>query len=166
MVLLVVAFVSKDLGKGLLQCSSSKNRSGIGNIGVPLDRHRSPFLVKHYKCRLFATIDARRQYDTSYTSGFQTSHGFTTVSDPCALIINLAISVLLKIGFEQGPKAGLPCCTASRTRTWCCYGLGRHHVELHGSTVGGIVFDLRVVRVDRREMEWQTSIIRALTVLL
>jgi len=34
--------------------------------------------------------------------------------------------------------------------------------KLRGSTVGGIVFDLRVVRVDGRPLDWETAIIRAL----
>ena len=34
--------------------------------------------------------------------------------------------------------------------------------KLRGSTVGGIVFDLRVVRVDGRDLEWETAIVRAL----
>jgi uncharacterized RDD family membrane protein YckC len=34
--------------------------------------------------------------------------------------------------------------------------------KLRGSTVGGIVFDLRVARVDGREFDWETAIIRAL----
>jgi len=38
--------------------------------------------------------------------------------------------------------------------------------KLRGSTVGGIVFDLRVVRVDGREMDWETTIIRALSCFL
>ncbi len=34
--------------------------------------------------------------------------------------------------------------------------------KMRGSTVGGIVFDLQVVRLDGREMDWETSIVRAL----
>jgi uncharacterized RDD family membrane protein YckC len=34
--------------------------------------------------------------------------------------------------------------------------------KLRGSTVGGIVFDLHVVRLDGRALDWQTAIIRAL----
>ena len=34
--------------------------------------------------------------------------------------------------------------------------------KLRGSTVGGIVLDLRVVRLDGREIEWETAIVRAL----
>jgi len=50
-----------------------------------------------------------------------------------------------------------------------------HHLELpvlaaygatmwkfRGSTIGGIVFDLRVVRLDGREIDWETAIVRAL----
>jgi uncharacterized RDD family membrane protein YckC len=38
--------------------------------------------------------------------------------------------------------------------------------KLRGSTVGGIVFDLRVVRLDGREIDWETAIIRALSCFL
>jgi uncharacterized RDD family membrane protein YckC len=34
--------------------------------------------------------------------------------------------------------------------------------KLRGSTVGGTVCDLRVVRVDGRPLEWETAIVRAL----
>jgi uncharacterized RDD family membrane protein YckC len=34
--------------------------------------------------------------------------------------------------------------------------------KLRGSTVGGIVCDLQVVRVDGRPVEWETAIVRAL----
>jgi uncharacterized RDD family membrane protein YckC len=34
--------------------------------------------------------------------------------------------------------------------------------KLRGSTIGGIVFDLRVVRLDGREIDWATAIVRAL----
>jgi uncharacterized RDD family membrane protein YckC/cytoskeletal protein CcmA (bactofilin family) len=34
--------------------------------------------------------------------------------------------------------------------------------KLRGSTVGGIIFDLRVVRLDGRAVDWETAIIRAL----
>jgi uncharacterized RDD family membrane protein YckC len=34
--------------------------------------------------------------------------------------------------------------------------------KLRGSTIGGIVFDLRVVRLDGREVDWETAIVRAL----
>ena len=38
--------------------------------------------------------------------------------------------------------------------------------KLRGSTVGGIVFDLRVVRLDGRAVDWETAIIRALSCFL
>ncbi|MGB6306939.1 MAG: RDD family protein, partial [Steroidobacteraceae bacterium] len=34
--------------------------------------------------------------------------------------------------------------------------------KLRGATVGGIVFDLHVVRLDGREVDWETAIVRAL----
>jgi uncharacterized RDD family membrane protein YckC len=34
--------------------------------------------------------------------------------------------------------------------------------KLRGSSIGGIVFDLRVVRIDGRDIDWETAIVRAL----
>jgi uncharacterized RDD family membrane protein YckC len=34
--------------------------------------------------------------------------------------------------------------------------------KLRGSTVGGVIFDLQVVRVDGRPIDWETAIVRAL----
>jgi hypothetical protein len=34
--------------------------------------------------------------------------------------------------------------------------------KVRGSTIGGIVFDLRVVRLDGKEVDWETAIVRAL----
>jgi uncharacterized RDD family membrane protein YckC len=57
--------------------------------------------------------------------------------------------------------------------------LHTHHIELivlaaygavmwkvRGSTIGGIVFDLRVVRLDGRAVDWETAIVRALSCFL
>jgi uncharacterized RDD family membrane protein YckC len=38
--------------------------------------------------------------------------------------------------------------------------------KLRGSTVGGIVFDLQVVRLDGRAIDWETAIVRALACFL
>ncbi len=38
--------------------------------------------------------------------------------------------------------------------------------KLRSSTVGGIIFDLRVVRVDGRPVDWETAIVRALSCFL
>jgi uncharacterized RDD family membrane protein YckC len=38
--------------------------------------------------------------------------------------------------------------------------------KLRGSTIGGTVLDLRVVRLDGREIDWETAIIRALSCFL
>ena len=38
--------------------------------------------------------------------------------------------------------------------------------KLRGTTVGGIVFDLHVVRIDGRPMDWETAIVRALGCVL
>jgi uncharacterized RDD family membrane protein YckC len=34
--------------------------------------------------------------------------------------------------------------------------------KMRGSTVGGLVLDLKVVRIDGRELDWTTAIVRAL----
>jgi uncharacterized RDD family membrane protein YckC len=34
--------------------------------------------------------------------------------------------------------------------------------KMRGSTIGGMVFDLRVVRLDGRPIDWETAIVRAL----
>jgi hypothetical protein len=41
-------------------------------------------------------------------------------------------------------------------------GYGALMWKLKGTTVGGIIFNLRVVRVDARDIEWETAIVRAL----
>jgi uncharacterized RDD family membrane protein YckC len=38
--------------------------------------------------------------------------------------------------------------------------------KMRGSTIGGIVFDLRVVRMDGRPVDWETAIVRALSCFL
>ncbi len=38
--------------------------------------------------------------------------------------------------------------------------------KLRGATVGGIVFDLHVVRLDGRQVDWETAIVRALSCFL
>jgi uncharacterized RDD family membrane protein YckC len=38
--------------------------------------------------------------------------------------------------------------------------------KMRGSTIGGIVFDLRVVRLDGRPVDWETAIVRALSCFL
>jgi len=38
--------------------------------------------------------------------------------------------------------------------------------KLRGATIGGIVFDLHVVRLDGRELDWETAIVRALACFL
>jgi len=38
--------------------------------------------------------------------------------------------------------------------------------KLRGSTIGGIVFDLHVVRLDGRPIDWETAIVRALSCFL
>ena len=38
--------------------------------------------------------------------------------------------------------------------------------KLRGATVGGIIFDLHVIRVDGRPMDWSTAGLRALSCFL
>ena len=38
--------------------------------------------------------------------------------------------------------------------------------KLKGTTVGGVVFNLQVVRLDGRELDWATAIVRALSCFL
>ena len=38
--------------------------------------------------------------------------------------------------------------------------------KLRGTTIGGIVCDLRVVRLDGRNVDWETAIVRALSCFL
>jgi uncharacterized RDD family membrane protein YckC len=38
--------------------------------------------------------------------------------------------------------------------------------KTRGSTIGGSVFDLRVVRLDGRPIDWETAIVRALSCFL
>ena len=45
-------------------------------------------------------------------------------------------------------------------------GYGALMWKLKGTTVGGIIFNLRVVRVDARDIEWETAIVRALSCFL
>lgn len=62
---------------------------------------------------------------------------------------------------------------------FCMSVLHAHHLELvvlatygavmwkmRGSTIGGIVCDLHVVRVDGRPLDWETAIVRALSCFL
>jgi hypothetical protein len=45
-------------------------------------------------------------------------------------------------------------------------GYGALMWKLKGTTVGGIIFQLRVVRTDARDIEWETAIVRALSCFL
>jgi len=38
--------------------------------------------------------------------------------------------------------------------------------KLRGATIGGILFDLQVVRLDGRDMDWPTAVVRALSCFL
>lgn len=62
---------------------------------------------------------------------------------------------------------------------FCLSVLGDHHLELlvlaaygavmwklKGTTIGGLVFDLQIVRLDGRAVDWETAIIRALSCFL
>ena len=45
-------------------------------------------------------------------------------------------------------------------------GYGALMWKLKGTTIGGIVCNLRVVRTDSRDIEWETAIVRALSCFL
>lgn len=45
-------------------------------------------------------------------------------------------------------------------------GYGALMWKLKGATIGGIIFQLRVVRTDGRDIEWETAIVRALSCFL
>ena len=45
-------------------------------------------------------------------------------------------------------------------------GYGALMWKLKSTTVGGIIFNLRVVRTDARDIEWETAIVRALSCFL
>jgi uncharacterized RDD family membrane protein YckC len=45
-------------------------------------------------------------------------------------------------------------------------GYGALMWKLKGTTVGGIIFDLKVVRADGRELQWDTALVRALSCFL
>jgi uncharacterized RDD family membrane protein YckC len=63
-----------------------------------------------------------------------------------ALLVGFLMSVLHVYHLE------LPMLAAYGAMMW----------KLRGSTIGGIVFDLRVVRLDGRDIDWETAIVRAL----
>ena len=67
-----------------------------------------------------------------------------------ALLVGFLMSVLHVYHLE------LPVLAAYGAMMW----------KLRGSTIGGIVFDLRVVRTDGREIDWGTAIVRALACFL
>ncbi len=73
-----------------------------------------------------------------------------------ALFIDIVlIGVILHFAFS-----------AERLHLLLLAGYGAVMWKLKGATVGGIVFDLRVVRLDGRELDWVTAIVRALACFL
>jgi uncharacterized RDD family membrane protein YckC len=60
------------------------------------------------------------------------------------------------IQFDSGPPVILPLLAAYGAVMW----------KLKGTTIGGIIFGLKVVRMDGREMDWPTAVVRALSCFL
>jgi uncharacterized RDD family membrane protein YckC len=76
-----------------------------------------------------------------------------------ALLIDvILIGILLSITWHMG--AGSPVGTRWHLLVLASYGALMW--KLKGATIGGIVFDLQVVRVDGRPLDWSTAIVRAL----
>ena len=68
-----------------------------------------------------------------------------------ALLVGFLMGVVLQVYHLE-----LPVLAAYGAMMW----------KLRGSTIGGIVFDLRVVRLDGRQIDWETAIVRALACFL
>lgn len=60
------------------------------------------------------------------------------------------------IQFDSGPPVILPLLAIYGAVMW----------KLKGTTIGGIIFGLKVVRMDGREMDWPTAVVRALSCFL
>lgn len=60
------------------------------------------------------------------------------------------------IQFDSGPGVILPLLAIYGAVMW----------KLKGTTIGGIIFGLKVVRMDGREMDWPTAVVRALSCFL
>jgi uncharacterized RDD family membrane protein YckC len=74
-----------------------------------------------------------------------------------ALVIDLVlVSFVLSLLYHQGARGTLLVVAAYAAIMW----------KLRGSTVGGIVFDLQVARLDGRLLDWETAIVRALACFL
>ncbi|MGA2562235.1 MAG: RDD family protein [Steroidobacteraceae bacterium] len=81
-----------------------------------------------------------------------------------ALLIDvILIGILLSFTWHPGPF-GSP--SGTRGHLLVLAGYGALMWKLKGATIGGIVFDLQVVRVDGRPLDWATAIVRALSCFL
>ena len=81
-----------------------------------------------------------------------------------ALLIDvILIGILLSFTWHPGPF-GSPSGTRWHLLVLASYGALMW--KLKGATIGGIVFDLQVVRVDGRPLDWATAIVRALSCFL
>jgi len=72
-----------------------------------------------------------------------------------ALVLDLGIIVLI-FGILSRGVAVLPALAVYGACMW----------KLKGSTIGGIVFGIQIMRVDGREIDWPTAIVRALACFL
>ncbi|MGH8218950.1 MAG: RDD family protein, partial [Steroidobacteraceae bacterium] len=74
-----------------------------------------------------------------------------------ALFIDLVlVSFVLTLLYHHGARGTLLIVAAYAAIMW----------KLRGTTVGGIVFDVQVVRLDGRPINWETAIVRALACFL
>ena len=72
-----------------------------------------------------------------------------------ALLVDL-ILVGVVLNMLRGEDAFLPVLAAYGAIMW----------KLKGTTVGGILFNLKIVRADGRPVDWPTSVVRALSCFL
>jgi uncharacterized RDD family membrane protein YckC len=73
-----------------------------------------------------------------------------------ALLLDVILVAFLTSVLNRSHDLELPVLAAYGAVMW----------KLRGATVGGIVFDLRIVRLDGRPVDWETAIIRALSCFL
>jgi len=81
-----------------------------------------------------------------------------------ALLIDvILIGILLSFTWHRGPFGPV---SGTRWHLLVLASYGALMWKLKGATIGGIVFDLQVVRVDGRPLDWATAIARALSCFL
>lgn len=74
-----------------------------------------------------------------------------------AIVLSFSSGLLPQVlRFDSGPSTVLPLIAIYGAVMW----------KTKGTTIGGIIFGLKVVRVDGREMDWATAAVRALSCFL